>query len=116
MNDFNYRANDSELHCGATGGFMNAACRVFPECFNAFGHQKHITAQKHNTLLHGSASFTSRRRRRRRRPSPQQTSRKCQPHPHELKSGIFQIHNDTPANPHPLRLILLWLSKKCSAQ
>lgn len=38
---------------------MNAACRVFPECFNAFGHQKHITAQKHNTFLHGSASFTS---------------------------------------------------------
>lgn len=37
-------------------GFMNMAHSVLPfgECFNA--HQRRITAQKHNTLLHGSCS------------------------------------------------------------
>lgn len=39
-------------------GIMNMARSVLPigECFNARQHQRRITAQKHNTLLHGSSS------------------------------------------------------------
>lgn len=53
-------------------GFMNMAHSVLPfgECFNALGHQRRITAQKHNTLLHGSSSSINHCR-----PSPEQTFR-----------------------------------------
>ena len=43
-------------------GFMNMARSVLPfgECFNAPGHQKHITAQKHNTLCYFSSTINRR--------------------------------------------------------
>lgn len=53
-------------------GFMNMVHSVLPfgECYNVLGHQRHLTEQKHNTLLHGSSSFINHCR-----PSPEQTFR-----------------------------------------
>lgn len=101
-------------------GFMNMAHSVlsFGKCFNALGHQKRLTAQKHNALLHGSCSSVNQCR-----PFLEQTLLKqppnCQPLTHTgwnreffMEKSKMEIHNDIQANPHPPYLILLWLSKK----
>lgn len=53
-------------------GIMNMAHSVLPigGCFNTRRHQRRMTAQEHNTLLHGSSSPVNHGR-----PSPEQTLR-----------------------------------------
>lgn len=93
------------------------------DAFNAPGHQMCATPAHENTMRF--CTLPPALQTPPCRPSPEQTFRKClrtcQPHPHELESGIFfffmeqskmEIHNDIQANPHPPCLILLELSKK----